>query len=80
MGAATTRHDYNAYGKPLTTSGSTAINGRAYINERYDAESGLQYLNAQRIMVTDQESSEATKSKGQPTSSQHEFEGASSEC
>jgi RHS repeat-associated protein len=46
MGAATTRHDYSAYGKPLTTSGSTAINGRAYINERYDAESGLQYLNA----------------------------------
>jgi RHS repeat-associated protein len=46
MGAATTRHDYSAYGKPLTTNGSTAINGRAYINERYDAESGLQYLNA----------------------------------
>jgi RHS repeat-associated protein len=46
MGAATTRHDYSAYGRPLTTNGSTAINGRAYINERYDAESGLQYLNA----------------------------------
>ncbi len=45
-GPATTRHDYSAYGKPVSGSGSSILPGRAYINERYDAETGLQYLHA----------------------------------
>jgi RHS repeat-associated protein len=40
------KHDYGPYGMPLSTGGSTALNGKAYINERFDAETGLQYLNA----------------------------------
>ena len=43
-GATTT--DYSAFGKPLITNGSLPINGKAYLNERYDAETGLIYLHA----------------------------------
>jgi RHS repeat-associated protein len=43
---ATTLSDYSAYGQPLTTNGSIALNGKGYINERFDPETGLQYLNA----------------------------------
>jgi RHS repeat-associated protein len=45
-GQATSRHDYGPYGNPLTTNGSTILQGRAYINERFDPETGLQYLHA----------------------------------
>ena len=45
-GQATSRHDYGPFGQPLTSNGSTVINGKSYINERYDAETGLQYLHA----------------------------------
>jgi RHS repeat-associated protein len=44
--ASTTRHDYSAFGQPLTSNSSVVINGRGYINERFDSETGLQYLNA----------------------------------
>ena len=43
-GQATSRHDYGPFGNPLTSNGSTVLNGKAYINERFDAETGLQYL------------------------------------
>jgi RHS repeat-associated protein len=43
---ATSLSDYSAYGQPLTTNGSIALNGKGYINERFDPETGLQYLNA----------------------------------
>jgi RHS repeat-associated protein len=43
-------HNYSPAGQPLTNNGSTIAGGegggRGYINERYDAETGLQYLNA----------------------------------
>jgi RHS repeat-associated protein len=45
-GQATSRHDYGPYGNPLTSNGSTILQGKAYINERFDAETGLQYLHA----------------------------------
>jgi RHS repeat-associated protein len=45
-GSPTTRHDYGPFGQPLTSNGSTILNGKAYINERFDAETGLQYLHA----------------------------------
>lgn len=44
--------DYGPFGQPLTSNnskiiGSTGLpDGKAYINERYDAETGLQYLHA----------------------------------
>jgi RHS repeat-associated protein len=46
--ASTTQSDYGPFGQPLTSNGSTVINGRGYINQRYDAEANaqLQYLNA----------------------------------
>ncbi len=44
-GAATAR-DFAAYGMPVTLSGLSAANGKAYINERFDPETGLQYLHA----------------------------------
>jgi RHS repeat-associated protein len=44
--ATTTKSDYGPYGQPLTSNGSTPLNGKAYINERYDTETNLQYLNA----------------------------------
>ena len=40
------RHDYDAYGRPVTTANSAIRNGKAYIGEAYDAETGLQYLHA----------------------------------
>jgi RHS repeat-associated protein len=45
-GQSTKRHDYGPYGQPLTSNGSSILTGRGYINERYDAETGLQYLHA----------------------------------
>jgi RHS repeat-associated protein len=45
-GSPTARHDYGPFGSPLTSNGSTILNARAYINERFDPETGLQYLNA----------------------------------
>ena len=37
MGAAPASiHDYGPFGQPLTVNGSTVINGKAYINERFD--------------------------------------------
>jgi RHS repeat-associated protein len=39
--------DYGPYGAPLTVAGLSApINGKGYIDERFDAETGLQYLHA----------------------------------
>jgi RHS repeat-associated protein len=38
--------NYGPYGNPLTTNGSTVINGKAWIDERFDPETGLQYLHA----------------------------------
>ena len=37
-------HDLVTFGQPLTSNGSTPINGKSYINERYDVETGLMYL------------------------------------
>jgi RHS repeat-associated protein len=34
---------------PLTSNGSSALNGKAYINERFDPETGLQYLHARYL-------------------------------
>ena len=45
-GAATTRHDYGPFGQPLTSNGSVVLNAKGYINQRYDSETGLEYLNA----------------------------------
>jgi RHS repeat-associated protein len=42
----TINHDYGPYGQPLTSNGSTILNGKAYLNQRYDTESGLLYLHA----------------------------------
>ena len=44
-----TRHDYDAYGRPATLAGSTVRNGKAYIGETYDAETGLQYLHVNSL-------------------------------
>ena len=44
--ASTTRHDYGPYGQPLTSNSSQVINGKGYIDQRFDPETGLQYLNA----------------------------------
>ncbi len=45
-GPATIRADNGPFGAPLTSNGSQVLNGKAYINQRYDAETGLQYLQA----------------------------------
>ena len=45
-GPAATRHDFGPFGQPLTSNGSTILQAKAYINERFDAETGLQYLHA----------------------------------
>ena len=45
-GAATTKHDYGPFGQPLTSNGSVVLNAKGYINQRYDSETGLEYLNA----------------------------------
>ncbi|MCB1377490.1 MAG: hypothetical protein KDK89_03815, partial [Alphaproteobacteria bacterium] len=47
MGAAPASiHDYGPYGQPLAANGSTVLSGKAYISERFDPETGLQYLHA----------------------------------
>jgi RHS repeat-associated protein len=45
-GQASTKHDYGPFGQPLTSNGSSILNAKAYINQRYDTETGLEYLNA----------------------------------
>jgi RHS repeat-associated protein len=46
-GTSVTRHDYGPYGQPLSSNGATIpITGKSYINERFDAETGLMYLHA----------------------------------
>ncbi len=46
-GSGTTNwRDYGPYGMPSNDNGLTAANGRGYINERFDPETGLQYLHA----------------------------------
>jgi RHS repeat-associated protein len=44
--ATTSIHDYGPYGLPVPADGTVTINGKGYINERFDPETGLQYLNA----------------------------------
>ena len=44
-GPAATRHDYGPFGQPLISNGSIVLDDRAYINERFDPETGLEYLN-----------------------------------
>jgi RHS repeat-associated protein len=46
FGGSGSYRDYGPYGQPLTDNGLTVANGRGYINERYDPETGLQYLHA----------------------------------
>jgi len=46
VGGATMRADYGPFGQPLTTNGSVPLQGKGYINERFDPETGLQYLHA----------------------------------
>ncbi len=46
VGSGVTRADYGPFGQPLTSNGSVALEGKGYINERFDPETGLQYLNA----------------------------------
>jgi RHS repeat-associated protein len=43
--ASTSRFDYGPYGKPI----GAALDGRAYIDERYDPETGLQNLHARNL-------------------------------
>jgi RHS repeat-associated protein len=46
-GAGTNQmHDYGPYGQPLTNLGLTLSTPKGYINERFDPETGLQYLHA----------------------------------
>jgi RHS repeat-associated protein len=49
IGGATQSHDYGAYGQPVTTGGVTTASPRGYINERFDPETGLQYLHARYL-------------------------------
>jgi RHS repeat-associated protein len=44
--AALQSHAYGPYGNPRITNAATVPTGRGYINERFDAETGLQYLHA----------------------------------
>jgi len=46
VGAGTMRADYGPFGQPLTSNGSVPLQGKGYINERFDPETGLQYLHA----------------------------------
>jgi RHS repeat-associated protein len=51
MGGATTKMDYGAYGMPMSSNGATLPQSgqpqtKAYIGERFDPETGLQYLHA----------------------------------
>jgi RHS repeat-associated protein len=45
-GSSVLPHDYAPYGQPLANATSIIAQGKGYINERYDAETGLQYLHA----------------------------------
>jgi RHS repeat-associated protein len=45
-GSSVLPHDYAPYGQPLANATSLIAPGKGYINERYDAETGLQYLHA----------------------------------
>jgi RHS repeat-associated protein len=45
-GSSVLPHDYGPYGQPLANATSIIAQGKGYINERYDAETGLQYLHA----------------------------------
>jgi RHS repeat-associated protein len=50
-GPATIKYDYGPYGQPLSSNDSTSPSiyppqSKGYINQRYDAESGLMYLHA----------------------------------
>jgi hypothetical protein len=38
--------NYGPYGLPLTSNGSVVPDGKAYINERFDPDTGLMYLHA----------------------------------
>jgi RHS repeat-associated protein len=40
------RHDYGPYGLPLSGNGAVLPTSKGYINERFDFETGLQYLHA----------------------------------
>jgi RHS repeat-associated protein len=40
------RHDYGPYGLPLSGNGAVLPTSKGYINERFDLETGLQYLHA----------------------------------
>jgi RHS repeat-associated protein len=44
--AALQSHAYGPYGNPRITNAATVPTGKGYINERFDAETGLQYLHA----------------------------------
>jgi RHS repeat-associated protein len=52
--SSTSAHAYGPYGNPLTTNGSTIAGGsngaitggKGFLNERFDPETGLQYLHA----------------------------------
>jgi RHS repeat-associated protein len=46
FGGSGSYRDYGPYGQPLTDNGLTVADGRGYINERFDPETGLQYLHA----------------------------------
>jgi RHS repeat-associated protein len=51
FGGAVTRMDYGPYGQPLASAGATLPQigqpqAKGYINEKYDPETGLQYLHA----------------------------------
>jgi RHS repeat-associated protein len=46
VGAGTMRADYGPFGQPLTSNGSVPLQGKGYLNERFDPETGLQYLHA----------------------------------
>ncbi len=45
-GGTSAWRDYGPYGMPSNDNGLTVANGRGYINERFDPETGLQYLHA----------------------------------
>ena len=46
VGSGTMRADYGPFGQPLTSNGSVPLQGKAFLNERYDPETGLEYLHA----------------------------------
>lgn len=51
-GSGSMRADYGPFGQPLTSNGSVPLQGNGYINERFDPETGLQYLNARYLDPT----------------------------